>query len=1508
MLQELRPFEPCGETHVKRNGHLVKPIENPEIFSFKDILRDHIPEESPQQHIYSLQAVNNAFLIPLEDSPNDKNLHYFTDNKKRNPKLMNDASTDLEDEVYISNTTVTWSRGNTVLKSLKFDSEKRPINIALFAWFPFECLKNTNQESFKPYLGRDRLETQKDDNEFTIIHRVFRKALCVVLDRHMQIYFIDGSSYGFPLPFPISRACALDIGILLQGKHKCRMNEKSMDMDDQETDFFAITNIEDIATKIVMPGEYHELISDSSVMNKTLPIIITFNQKECAHYIWSYTSKQESCPDKDNRQTLSHDQSPFITSQYPFKMNRTDNRFGETSFRKSVSTNEKDRPENQDGILQFNLLWKEPPSESTLVKYQVANSRAFIVDNLDGTQLLCIMDHHKCSLTAFSINELGNSKDPRVFKQSTTSALPICATREGMNDIILVQNNKLTLLTDVYTKESNIVLELPSNRQGMIIEILKDVVNNRLNIVFSNRQVVRFLVDLAPRSGLVRDCMAAINCALPKHRFSRFKAAFIQHYSTPFILKLSPKHRTEFEWRSFVIVTLSFLKIKKSQDYPFISARDSEIADWIDHSIQLESNEIPEYTECIYRIIKCLHLLYEDYRLAKMRAHLLLDIKNLLCCLCGLLKEHRWIEYYTTNDKKDILWTRYHIKENPLNGRLGSPVNIESLLQRLLDTEDLSLYSTELQSYPEINVEIGIGQNTYGAYIEKLFPLYNCILQCGGDPIKVVLFMSKDWSYGDINAIKDTIAQPIISILNTLKSGAPLNLPIQAYSLIGRDDMVKQLQNSTATVDPNSKVFRFFEDEPNPPENMQRIYENVLKEYSSSGNICRTDTLNKETEKSRFGYIGLVEKVKVKFDITKVNEIRVENMESLSAEDAEKEQQMYAFDYGQRTMAQIVGQAIYSYGTYKADIAQPFPFESINLSIKILPLKRIVETEEETIPAGSLRWPNFHMGVGAGLRIKLDSDINKTWIKQLDPAETGPEHGGLFLALGLNGSLLQLPSTSWYGYIAETSGLVTAGFLLGLAIAYRGGGNIAVVKLLSMHIPSLVKDNLPYSSEPIITRAVCTIGLGLVHMGSGDRRMVTALMNELGVHAPNSNTVSSENLECVGLAAGFAIGFITLGKKGTSVVLPDMDLEDKLYQLMEGEPLANRNGAQADNKSLVHSNLDATGPGAIMALALMFLKTGDRRVAKRIYGNQLEYHINSVRPDILLLRVLAKNLILWDDIRPTDKWLDQQLPDFILHDTDENSKASWEIQVRKQAKFHIIAGGCLAIGLKYAGSKNRNAFECLLKQLDLFVELSEQIGTCIDIIVTASAMVMAGTGNLELFTRLSKLANRPGTIEKYGSQMAIHMAIGLLYAGLGEYTLKTDNESIAGLLCAFYPFYPTSSTDNSQHLQSFRHFWTFALDFRWLTPFDVDEQKPCHVPIILTVTGGDLVDENDMVPKEIRMIAPAVLPPRKYISSIKINSPEYCPLCINVDESGVYQRSIRNCGILYVQKKKRPYM
>lgn len=49
--------------------------------------------------------------------------------------------------------------------------------------------------------------------------------------------------------------------------------------------------------------------------------------------------------------------------------------------------------------------------------------------------------------------------------------------------------------------------------------------------------------------------------------------------------------------------------------------------------------------------------------------------------------------------------------------------------------------------------------------------------------------------------------------------------------------------------------------------------------------------------------------------------------------------------------------------------------------------------------------------------------------------------------------------------------------------------------------------------------------------------------------------------------------------------------------------------------------------------------------------------------------------------------------------------------------------------------------------------------------------------------------------------MVMSMALGFLFMGGGKTTFATDNASVAALVVALYPRFPTSSSDNRCHLQ-----------------------------------------------------------------------------------------------------------
>ncbi len=67
----------------------------------------------------------------------------------------------------------------------------------------------------------------------------------------------------------------------------------------------------------------------------------------------------------------------------------------------------------------------------------------------------------------------------------------------------------------------------------------------------------------------------------------------------------------------------------------------------------------------------------------------------------------------------------------------------------------------------------------------------------------------------------------------------------------------------------------------------------------------------------------------------------------------------------------------------------------------------------------------------------------------------------------------------------------------------------------------------------------------------------------------------------------------------------------------------------------------------------------------------------------------------------------------------------------------------------------------------------------------------------------------------YGSHMALHLGLGLLFMGGGNLTLGTSAPgSVAAMLAAFYPKFPTHSSDNRYHLQAFRHLYVLAAEPR----------------------------------------------------------------------------------------------
>ena len=149
-----------------------------------------------------------------------------------------------------------------------------------------------------------------------------------------------------------------------------------------------------------------------------------------------------------------------------------------------------------------------------------------------------------------------------------------------------------------------------------------------------------------------------------------------------------------------------------------------------------------------------------------------------------------------------------------------------------------------------------------------------------------------------------------------------------------------------------------------------------------------------------------------------------------------------------------------------------------------------------------------------------------------------------------------------------------------------------------------------------------------------------------------------------------------------------------------------------------------------------------------------------------------------------------------------------------QARCNIEAGACMVLGLRFAGTANKDAFQLLHGVVLKFLRLQLSVGhhaaavaagkntieSCLVNAVVSLAMVMAGSGNLEVLRICRLLHSRVGAAYSshvtYGSHMAVHMALGLLFMGGGRCTLGNSDTAVAAMLCAFFPKWPTHSNDN----------------------------------------------------------------------------------------------------------------
>ncbi|XP_050344648.1 anaphase-promoting complex subunit 1 [Nymphalis io] len=750
----------------------------------------------------------------------------------------------------------------------------------------------------------------------------------------------------------------------------------------------------------------------------------------------------------------------------------------------------------------------------------------------------------------------------------------------------------------------------------------------------------------------------------------------------------------------------------------------------------------------------------------------------------------------------------------------------------------------------------------------------------------------------DIDNMPPAIALLLVTIFSRCKSDPPADWPGEAYNLVMREDLALQAEiaDTIKSTDEymESLALEVLEKDTAYTQLSQMSMETAPKNEEENTGMEHLNTkllnlLYPKDHRMTEVFNLLQSSIPVTINLTQRPEV--------SDHDFIEEQEKHLYAISTRTMALPVARGMLSLRSLPVRPTVPLAPPRLCVSGRGPPPRcSAVALGGGDTPPHCLLWPSFHNGAAAGLALVpvTGASIHSSWIIYNKPRGTqdmSAEHAGFLLALGLNGHLRDMPFMNMYEYLVKCHEMISIGLLLGLAATYRGTMDVQATKMMSIHLEPL----LPTTSieldiqQGILVAAL--LGVGLLYRGTAHAHYAQVLLNEIG-KPPGPELENCVEREGYALAAGLALGFVCLRSGGSAPHLAHIAPRLRTYML-GGDSKPNGTCKERKGGSL---NLDVTSPGATLALGLLFLRSRSAAVAAWLAPPRTAYLLDFVRPDLLMLRVIARGLVMWDDIEASEEWVESQVPSTIkpycfVKPTEDNI----DYEAMNQAYCNIIAGACFALGLRFAGSGCEAARDAALHYTALFLRLAARpladlaggstLEACTCVCLLAAGMIMSGRGDIGVLRVCRRLRARVPVAPRaappapapltHGAQMAVHNTIGLLFLGGGRCTLSSSPEAVAALITAFFPKFPTHSEDNRYHLQAFRHLYVLAVEPRLILPRDLDTGKLCYAHI-------QVIDLEGVV-KEMK--APCIIPELNTLREVKINDPRYWPITFHRDQN-----------------------
>ncbi|KAK3042882.1 hypothetical protein RJ639_001155 [Escallonia herrerae] len=1004
-----------------------------------------------------------------------------------------------------------------------------------------------------------------------------------------------------------------------------------------------------------------------------------------------------------------------------------------------------------------------------------------------------------------------------------------------------------------------------------------------------------------------------------------------------------------------------------------------------------QNTEKSFYFELLTETLDSLHAVYENLKLNILRKRDLGHLVVLLCDVSGFLGEESYMDHYIRDfpglsKKFGICRASFSYKTPPSLFRW-----LEYCLQHGCGSADMCDLPPLIQK--DGSSAVGWARKIVSFYSvlsgaeqlgKELSSGVYCKIATGSfstkEEVTVLAMVGESFGLQQLDLLPTGVSLPLRHALDTCREAPPTDWPAAAYILLGREDLALSClahSSNSKDLEPHTSMglismstpYMLHLDPVTIPSSISETTEYAKLEDTDSADGSIVDGMehifNASTQ-LRYGRDLRLNEVRRL--LCSARPVAIQTSVNPTASDQDL-QQAQLWQLAQRTTSLPVGRGAFTLATTSTLLTEAITVPKLILAGR-LPAQQnaTVNLDPNIRNIQELKsWPEFHNAVAAGLRLApIQGKMSRTWIMYNKPEEPNAIHAGLLFALGLHGHLRVLTIADVYTYLQQVSDFnklvlssvlklehesTTVGLMLGLAASYRGSMEPAISKSLYVHILARHPSSYPEFELPTLLQSAALMSLGLLYEGSAHPQTMQILLGEIGRRSGGDNVLEREGYA---VAAGFSLGLVALGRGED--VLGSMDtLVDRLIQYVNGKELHNfftsgdpcvfiatdGFGYVVCSLSLSLSlqlmdgtpvNVDVTAPGAIIALALMYLKTESEVVVSKLSIPRTHFDLQYVRPDFILLRVIARNLIMWSRVHPTEDWIQSQIPEIVqngvkcfgdeMGDSDEMDSEAFV-----QAYVNIVAGACVSLGLRFAGTKDGNAQELLYsyavyflneikpvsvtskhtlpKGLSHFVDRGT-LETCLHLVVLSLSLVMAGSGHIQTFRLLRFLRSRnsaDGSVN-YGTQMAVSLAIGFLFLGGGMRTFSTSKSSIATLLITLYPRLPTGPNDNRCHLQAFRHLYVLATEARWVQTVDVDTGLPVYVPLEVTIKETVHYSETSFCE-----ITPCILPERAILKALRVCGPRYWPQVteLNPEEKPWWNSGNKNdpfnSGVIYVKRK-----